>query len=159
MCSTHQYCTPSPEQLTFTDLVHTECYILHTTMFTIRITSDYATSVAMSDWIKLFVCLYGEHINTLCLHSAASSFSSALYDGDDFSIFSTMSRHFYYSTCPLCQQDVDVHQTDTYRILPLDLERIASFHERPGLDERPNVISGLLRNGGSYISCTEDYPS
>ena len=45
------------------------------------------------------------------------------------------------------------------RVLPLDLERIAIFHEKSVLYESPNVTRGLLRNGGSYISCTEDYPS
>ena len=70
-----------------------------------------------------------------------------------------MPDNFYYFACPLCQQDVDILQTDSYRVLPLDLERIAMFHEKPVLSEGISVRCGLLRNGGSYISCMELYPA
>ena len=51
------------------------------------------------------------------------------------SIFApAMNRYresFLEYSCPLCQQDVDILQPDFYRALPLNLERIAIFSERP----------------------------
>lgn len=41
---------------------------------------------------------------------------------------------FFEYLCPLCQQDVDILQPDSYRALPLNPERIAIFSERPTPD-------------------------
>lgn len=50
---------------------------------------------------------------------------------------------FFEYICPLCQQDVDILQPDSYRALPLNLERIAIFSERPTPDSPERYQSSL----------------
>lgn len=59
----------------------------------------------------------------------------------------TMREHLYYFTCPLCLQDVDVSQKDSYRALPLNYEKVALFNETPVCDERETITMGGIWRG------------
>lgn len=53
-----------------------------------------------------------------------------------------MLERYYYFPCPLCQHDVDVSQPDYFRVLPVDSEQMAVFHEKPAVDEYDWITIG-----------------
>lgn len=55
-----------------------------------------------------------------------------------------MLKRYYYFPCPLCQHDVDVSQPDYFRVLPVDSEQMAVFHETPVSHEYDWVTIGEL---------------
>ena len=47
----------------------------------------------------------------------------------------SVNSHYYHLACPLCWQDVDRSQTDSFRLLPLNPEKISWFYENPIFEE------------------------
>lgn len=65
-----------------------------------------------------------------------------------------MSDFFYYSTYPLCQQSIDASQTDYYRVLPRDYERIEIFNKKPVYNK-----SGRINIDGQPVNLHTGYPA
>lgn len=64
-----------------------------------------------------------------------------------------MLNCYYNFPCPLCQHDVDISQPDYFRILPVDSEKMAVFHQRPICNEYDTI-----RVGDLLITWKQGYP-
>lgn len=62
-------------------------------------------------------------------------------------------RLYYHSTCPLCQQSVDLWQTDHYRVLPLDDKKTGILNKKPAYNK-----NGLVEVDGHRIGWDIQYP-
>ena len=67
----------------------------------------------------------------------------------------SLNGHYYHLACPLCWQDVDRSQTDSFRLLPLNPEKISRFYEKPIFEEQ---WYSLVKVGGRTITHLADYP-
>lgn len=61
-------------------------------------------------------------------------------------------RLYYHSTCPLCQQGVDLWQTDHYRALPLDYKKAGILNKKPVCNK-----NGLIEVDGHRIGWDVQY--
>lgn len=66
-----------------------------------------------------------------------------------------MTEYYYYTPCPLCQQDVDESRLDYYRVLPLDHTKAALINEKPMWE--PGIFSEITVGGLSFTR-HRDYP-
>lgn len=66
-----------------------------------------------------------------------------------------LSMYYFYLACPLCRQDVDISQTNSFRLLPLDPANVSWFDEQPVLKDAKSWI----RVGGHPIAHVTEYPS
>ena len=62
-------------------------------------------------------------------------------------------RLYYHLTCPLCQQNVDLWQTDDYRVLPLDDKKAGILNKKPVYNK-----NGLIEVDGHRIGWDIQYP-
>ena len=67
----------------------------------------------------------------------------------------SLNGHYYHLACPLCWQDVDRSQTDSFRLLPLNPEKISWFYEKPIFEEQ---WYSLVKVGGRTITHPADHP-
>lgn len=69
--------------------------------------------------------------------------------------YDDLAMYYYYLACPLCRQDVDISQTDSFRLLPLNPENVSWFDEKPVFKDAKSWI----KVGGLPITHRSEYPS
>ena len=70
--------------------------------------------------------------------------------------YDDLAMYYYYLACPLCWQDVDISQTDSFRLLPLNPENVSWFDEKPISQDSWHAP---VRVGGLPITHRAEYPS